>query len=163
MQSIDQSVYVAQGAVIDGDVTIGPDSYVWYNAVIRADINTISIGAGTNIQDNAVVHVAPDHPVTIGNGVTVGHGAIVHGCSVGDNSLVGMGAILLDGVCVGRDCIIGAGALVTQGTQIPDGSVAFGNPAKIRRPASAEEIEANRMNALEYVRLAREQKEHTRD
>ena len=114
-------VFQAAGSVITGDVTIGRDCGVWYNAVIRGDEVDIHIGDRTNIQDNAVVHGDPGNPVWIGSGVTIGHGAIVHGCSIGDNSLIGMGAILLNGARIGRDCIIGAGALVN------------GNPGRIRR------------------------------
>ena len=140
-------VFQAAGSVITGDVTIGRDCGVWYNAVIRGDEVDIHIGDRTNIQDNAVVHGDPGNPVWIGSGVTIGHGAIVHGCSIGDNSLIGMGAILLNGARIGRDCIIGAGALVTQGTEIPDGSVAFGNPARIRGQMSPEAVAENRRNA----------------
>ena len=124
MTAKDGQVFQAAGSVITGDVTIGRDCGVWYNAVIRGDEVDIHIGDRTNIQDNAVVHGDPGNPVHIGSGVTIGHGAIVHGCSIGDNSLIGMGAIILNGARIGRDCIIGAGALVTQGTEIPDGSVA---------------------------------------
>ena len=152
-------VFHAAGSVITGDVTIGRDCGVWYNAVIRGDEVDIHIGDRTNIQDNAVVHGDPGNPVWIGSGVTIGHGAIVHGCSIGDNSLIGMGAILLNGARIGRDCIIGAGALVTQGTEIPDGSVAFGNPARIRGQMSPEAVAENRRNADVYVELARKNRE----
>jgi carbonic anhydrase/acetyltransferase-like protein (isoleucine patch superfamily) len=112
------------------------------------------MGPTPNIHDCAVVHVSTGHPTSIGEGVTIGHGAIVHGCTVGANTLIGMGAIILDDAEIGRDCIIGAGALVTRGTCIPDGSMAFGNPARVIRSLTDEEIEANRANAAEYVRLA---------
>ena len=147
MTAKDGQVFQAAGSVITGDVTIGRDCGVWYNAVIRGDEVDIHIGDRTNIQDNAVVHGDPGNPVHIGSGVTIGHGAIVHGCSIGDNSLIGMGAIILNGARIGRDCIIGAGALVTQGTEIPDGSVAFGNPARIRGQMSPEAVAENRRNA----------------
>ena len=106
--------YVAEGAVIKGNITIGEDSGIWYNATIRGDSNQIAIGSRTNVQDNAVVHVSSGYPVSIGNDVTIGHGAIVHGCTVGSNTLIGMGAIILNGAVIGDNCIIGAGALVTQ-------------------------------------------------
>ena len=159
MTAKDGQVFQAAGSVITGDVTIGRDCGVWYNAVIRGDEADIHIGDRTNIQDNAVVHGDPGNPVHIGSGVTIGHGAIVHGCSIGDNSLIGMGAIILNGARIGRDCIIGAGALVTQGTEIPDGSVAFGNPARIRGQMSPEAVAENRRNADVYVELAQQNRE----
>ena len=154
MPEIHPSVRIAPGAHVMGDATLGPHCSIWYNAVIRADEAPVVIGANTNIQDCAVVHVSTGHPTSIGEGVTVGHGAIVHGCTVGANTLIGMGAIVLDDAEIGRDCIIGAGALVTQGTCIPDGTMAFGNPARVIRGLTDKEIEANRINAQEYVRLA---------
>ena len=154
MPAIEPTAWIAPGAHVLGDVTMGPGCSIWYNAVIRADEAPVTIGANTNVQDCAVIHVSRDCPVTLGEGVTIGHGAIVHGCTVGDNSLVGMGAIVLDGAVIGRDCIVGAGSLVTQGTHIPDGSVAFGSPAKVIRHMRDADIAANQANAAEYVRLA---------
>lgn len=154
MSETHPTVRVAPGAYVLGDATLGPHCSVWYNAVIRADEAPIVIGADTNIQDCAVVHVSTGHPTTIGEGVTVGHGAIVHGCTVGANTLVGMGAIILDDAEIGCDCIIGAGALVTRGTRIPNGTMAYGNPARVIRSLTDEEIKANRTNAAEYVHLA---------
>lgn len=154
--AIDDTVYQASGSVVTGDVTMGEDCGVWHNAVIRGDEDSVTVGARSNIQDNATVHVDPGFPVTIGEGVTVGHNAIVHGCTVGDNTLVGMGAIILDGARIGRDCIIGAGALVTQGTVVPDGTVWMGCPAKQAREMRTEDVEANERNASVYVRLARD-------
>ena len=156
MATIDKTVYEAEGSAIIGDVTIGPDSSVWFNAVLRGDEANIVVGARTSIQDCAVVHTDVDYPVKIGDGVTVGHGAIVHGCEVGDNTIIGMGSIVLNGAKIGKNCIIGAGALVTGGKEIPDGSVAFGNPAKIVREITPEEIEANKLNASRYVDMARD-------
>ena len=153
---IGRDSYIAPSAVVCGEVTLGPQCSVWHGAVIRGDEAPITLGAQTNVQDNAVLHVSAQHPVVLGAGVTVGHGAIVHGCTVGDNTLVGMGSIILDGAVVGSDCIIGAGALVTRGTRIPDGSVAFGSPARVVKPMTEANIAANRQNALEYVRLAGE-------
>lgn len=149
--------YIAKEAVVKGQVEIGAQSSIWYNATVRGDTEPISIGKGTNIQDNAVIHVGRGYPVSIGDGVTIGHSAVVHGCSVGDNTLIGMGAIILNGATIGKNCMIGAGALVTQNMQIPDGSLAFGNPAKIRRPLTEEEIQSNRDNAAKYCVEAAEE------
>ena len=126
---IHPSAFVADNATVRGSVTLGANSSVFFGAVLRGDRAPITIGAGTNIQDNCVVHVDYDHPVTVGENVTVGHGAILHGCTVGDNTLIGMGAIVLNGAKVGSNCLIGAGALVPQNVEIPDGSLAFGSPA----------------------------------
>ena len=149
--------YVAEGAIIKGNVTIGEDSGIWYHATIRGDSNQITIGSRTNIQDNAVVHVSSGYSTTIGNNVTIGHGAIVHGCTVGNDTLIGMGAIILNGAVIGDHCIIGAGALVTQNTKIPDGSLAFGNPAKIIRNLTDAEMQENTNNAQRYVNAAKAQ------
>ena len=154
--SLKGNVWVAEGACVVGNVTIADESSVWYNAVIRGDEARIVIGAGTNIQDNCVVHVDEGHAVRLGDNVTVGHSAIIHGCSIGDNSLVGMGAIIMNDAVIGKNCIIAAGALVTQGTIIPDGSMVMGSPGKIRRTLTEEEIEANLHNADHYVEISRE-------
>lgn len=151
------SFYAATSATVTGDVSIGTDSSVWHGAVVRADSAPITIGARSNVQDNVTIHVDPGFPVHVGDGVSIGHNAIVHGCTVGDNTIVGMGAILLNGARIGRDCVVGAGALVAQGAEIPDGSVAFGSPARVRRSMSSDEIGRNRDNALEYVQLAQEE------
>lgn len=154
--SEERNSFVAPGAVVVGDVSLGSDCSVWYGAVLRGDEAPITVGARTNVQDNAVIHVSAGHPTVLGEGVTVGHGAIVHGCSVGDNTLVGMGSIILDGAQVGRDCIVGAGALVTQNKVIPDGCVVLGSPARVVRRATERDCETNRKNADVYVRHARE-------
>ena len=148
---IDPSVWMAEGSVVLGDVTLGKDVGIWYNAVVRGDAASIVIGDRSNVQDNAVVHVDSGHSTTIGEGVTIGHGAIVHGCTIGDNTVIGMGAIILNGAVVGKNCTIGAGSLVSGGTVIPDNSIAFGNPAKVRREMKPEEIEFNKRNAQVYV------------
>lgn len=148
-----QKLFIAQGAVICGDVTMGNRVSVWYNAVIRGDMAPITIGDDSNVQECAVLHVSENMPLSIGQGVTVGHGAILHSCTIGDNSLIGMGAIVLDGAKIGKNCIVGAGALVTGGTEIPDGSLVIGSPGKVRREMTEAEIEANRKNAEEYVHL----------
>lgn len=156
MPAIEPTAWIAPGAHVSGDVTLGPGCSVWYNAVIRADEGPVTIGANTNVQDCAVIHVSKGCPVTLGEGVTIGHGAIVHGCTVGDNSLVGMGAIVLDGAIIGRDCIVGAGSLVTQGTVVEDGTVVFGSPSRVARRMRDEDVAANRANAAEYVRLSQQ-------
>ena len=124
------SAYIAQGAVVIGDVTLGAESSVWFGAVLRGDINRIEVGKGSNIQDNAVVHLADDFPCLIGDFVTVGHSAILHACTVEDECLIGMGATILDGAVIGAQSIVGAKALVTGGTVIPPGSLVLGSPAK---------------------------------
>lgn len=154
MSQIEPSVYIAPGAVVLGNVTIKENSSVWFHTTIRADRGNIMIGADTNIQDNCVVHIDEGFPVVIGNGVTIGHSAIIHGCKIGDNTVIGMGAIILNGAVIGRNCIVGAGALITQNTIIPDGSLVIGNPGKISRKLTDAEIEQNRANALHYVREA---------
>ncbi len=151
MANIDPSAVMLRGSVVVGDVTLGKDVGIWYNAVLRGDHSTITVGDRTNIQDNCVVHVGLDAPAHIGSGVTIGHAAIIHGCTIGDNTLIGMGAIVMDNAIVGKNCIIGAGALVTQGAVIPDGSMAFGSPAKVYRTLTESEIESNRFNADVYV------------
>lgn len=153
-EQIDASVFIAPGAVVVGNVTVAANASIWFNAVLRGDTEAISIGAGTNIQDGAILHADPGYPARIGAGCTVGHGAIVHGAQVGDNTLIGMGAILLNGVVVGENCVIGAGALLTQGKIFPPGSLILGSPAKISRELKPEEIEANRRSAEGYVQKA---------
>ena len=147
---IHPSAFVAPGAVIRGEVHLAENSSVFYNAVLRGDRAPISIGEGTNIQDNCVVHVEYDLPVTVGKNVTVGHGAILHGCTVGDETLIGMGAIVLNGAQIGKGCLIGAGALVTQNAVIPDGCMAVGSPARVKRPLTPEEMDGLRRSAADY-------------
>ncbi len=148
--------YVADDATVVGNVEIGAEASVWHQAVLRGDVAHIVLGPGSNVQDGAVVHVADDLPAIIGRLVTVGHKAIVHACTIGDEVLVGMGAIILDGARVGARSIIGANATVKQGMEIPPGSLVLGTPAKIVRELSPEEQEEIRMWALRYVRLSRE-------
>ena len=144
-------VYIARGAVVLGDVTLGERSSVWYNAVLRGDINRIEIGHHTNIQDNAVLHLADEFPCIVGNWVTIGHSAIVHACKVDDECLIGMGATILDGAEIGAQSIIGANALVTQFTQIPPGSLVVGSPATVKRQLSPEERATLKNWAQKYV------------
>ena len=155
MRKIDESVFEAEGSRRVGDVVIGKESGVWYNAVIRGLPSQIKIGERTNVQDNVVIHGDPECPVEIGSNVTIGHSAIVHGCTIRDNSLIGMGAIILNKAVIGKNCIIGAGALVTQGCVIPDNSLAFGSPARVIRRLTDEEIEGNRISAQHYVDFAK--------
>ena len=151
---IHETVFIAPGAVVQGDVTIGENSGIWYNAVVRGDRDSIVIGKESNIQDNAVVHLGSGHPVEIGDHVTIGHGAIVHGCKIGDNTMIGMGAILMNGCKIGKNCIIGAGAIITGGKEIPDNSLVVGNPGKILRQVTEAEVEENLKNARLYVEEA---------
>lgn len=153
---IHPDAFIAPGAVIFGDVTIGKDCSIWFHATVRGERAGIRIGEGSNIQDNCVVHVDPGHMAEIGSYVTVGHSAVVHGCKIGDNTLVGMGAILLNGAVVGKNCVIGAGALVTQNTVIPDNSMVLGSPAKVKREVTEQEAAANRENALHYIQEGKE-------
>jgi carbonic anhydrase/acetyltransferase-like protein (isoleucine patch superfamily) len=149
-----QDVYIARGAVVIGDVTIGEHSSIWYNSVLRGDINRIVIGHHTNIQDNAVIHLADEFPCLIGNYVTVGHSAIVHACTVGDECLIGMGATVLDGSVIGDQCLIGANALVTPETRIEAGSLVLGSPAKVVRALTPKEREELKLWAQKYVENA---------
>lgn len=146
-----QGVYVARGATVIGDVTLGDHSSVWCNAVLRGDINRIVVGHHSNVQDNAVLHLADDYGCILGNFVTVGHNAIVHACTVEDEVLVGMGSVILDGAVVGAQSIIGARALVPQGAQIPPGSMVLGVPGKVVRALSTEERAALKGWAEKYV------------
>lgn len=134
-----QGVYLATGAVVVGDVRLGDFSSVWYNAVLRGDINRIVVGHHSNVQDNAVLHLADDFPCLIGHHVTIGHSAVVHACKIGNEVLVGMGAVILDGAVIGEQSLIGAKALVTPGTKIPPGSLVLGAPAKVVRKLTREE------------------------
>lgn len=153
-----ENVFIASGAVVIGEVTLGEESSVWYNSTVRGDDAAITIGSRTNIQDNAVLHVDEGVPLQIGDNSSIGHGAVLHGCRIGDNTLVGMGAIILNGAKIGNDCIIAAGALITQNTEIPDGSLVMGSPGKVKRSLTAEEIRANTENARKYVLHGREHK-----
>jgi len=150
---ISEKAYITKTAVIEGDVTVEENVSIWYGAVLRGDLAPIYVGEGSNVQENCTLHVDRNCPVKIGKGVTIGHGAIIHGCTVGDNSLIGMGAIVLNGAVIGKNCIIGAGALVTGGTQIPDNSLVIGSPGKVKREVTEAEIAANKENAKEYVNL----------
>jgi len=153
--TIHPTAWVMPGATVVGDVTLEEESSVWCGAVLRGDINRIVIGPRSNIQDNAVVHLDTDYPTAVGELVTVGHSAIVHACNIDNEVLVGMGAIVLDGVEIGARSIIGANALVTLGTKIPPGSLVLGSPAKIRRPLSPDEQKDIARWAWSYVETAK--------
>lgn len=155
---VDDSVLQAEGCIITGNTRLEKDSSVWYNAVLRGDEEEIVVGEGSNIQDNCVVHCSEHNPVHIGKYVTVGHGAIIHGCTIGDETLIGMGAIILDGVKIGNNCMVGAGTLVTHNKKIPDGSLVFGNPGKIMRKLTEAEVEEIRVSAYEYIERAKKLK-----
>lgn len=154
-----EKILIAPGAHVLGDVHLGENVGIWYNAVVRGDTNSITIGDNSNVQDNTTVHTDSAYKVHIGKGVTIGHNAIVHGCIVGDNTVIGMGSIILSGAVIGDNCIIGAGSLVTGKMRIPDNSLAFGNPAKVIRAVTPKEIKANQENAAHYVQLMRENAE----
>lgn len=155
MSTIGKNTWVAENATVKGSVAIGEDCSIWFGAVVRSEGTEVVIGDRSNIQDNSVVHTDPGHAVRIGEGVTIGHNATIHGCTIGDNSLVGMEAAVLNGAVIGRDCLIGAGALVPEGMIVPDGSLVVGVPGKVRRALRPEEIEHNKANADHYVEISK--------
>ncbi len=153
--SIDPSVFVASGSHVIGDVTIGKLSSIWFNCVVRGDVNFIKIGEKTNIQDMTLIHESyKKSPTLIGNSVTVGHSAVLHACTIGDFSLIGMGSVVLDEAELGEYVLLGAGSLVTPGTKIPSRSKAFGRPAKVVGTLSEEEIKFLKFSSEHYVRLS---------
>jgi len=143
--------FVAPNAAVIGDVTLQANSSVWFSCVLRGDGDHIEIGAGSNIQDGAVIHVDPGFPTTVGKNVTVGHNAMLHGCTIGDGSLVGINAVVLNGAKVGKGCLIGANALVTEGMEIPDGSMVLGAPAKVKKQLTEEQQLGLMHNADHYI------------
>ena len=147
---LDPSSFVAAGARVIGAVTLGEGASVWYNAVLRADSDAITVGAGSNLQDNVSVHVDAGHPVVIGENVSVGHNAVVHGCTIGDGALIGMGSVVLSGAVIGAGSLIAGGAVVLEGSEIPPGSLVAGVPAKVRRALSDEEQAGLLHNAQIY-------------
>ncbi len=149
------SAWVADSAQVMGDVQLGENASVWFGAVLRGDTEPLVIGEGSNVQDNAVVHADHGFPVTVGRNVTVGHQAILHGCSVGDGSLIGIQAVVLNGAKIGRHCLVGAGALVTEGKEFPDGSMIIGSPARVLRQLTPEQIARLDRSAEHYVENAR--------
>lgn len=150
---MEDRVYVAPGAVVVGDVELARDVNIWYGAVLRGDSGKIKVGEGTNIQDNCVLH----EETTVGKYCTIGHGSIVHGCSVGDGSVIGMGAVVLTGAVLGENCLVGAGAVVTGKTVAPAGSVLLGSPAKVVKELTPEQIQENLKSAEHYIALAKQQ------
>ncbi|HEU4686243.1 MAG TPA: gamma carbonic anhydrase family protein [Nitrospira sp.] len=153
--TIPVSCFVEETSVVIGDVVMGEQCSVWFHAVIRGDVHFIRIGDRTNVQDLCMLHVAHDtHPLLVGSDVTIGHHVVLHGCTINDRVLVGMGSIIMDGAIVGEDSIVGAGALVTEGTVVPPRSLVFGSPAKVRRPVSEAELAWIKESADNYVRYA---------
>ena len=151
---VDDSVKLFKGSHVVGDVTIGENSSVWYNAVIRGDRGPIIIGKNSNVQDNCVIHCSDTLTTALGDYVSVGHGAIIHGCQIGENVIIGMNATILNDAIIGNDSIIGAGSVVTEGKEFPDRSLIIGTPGKLIRELTDEEVEKLKLNALVYVELA---------
>jgi len=149
--TISDDAFVAPSATIIGDVALLPDSSVWFGAVLRGDIETITVGRGSNVQDGTVMHTDPNNPCTLGDYVTVGHMAMLHGCVVGDGSLIGIGATLLNGSSVGKHCIVGAHTLITEGKAFPDGVLIMGTPGKVVRELDVEDFARMRANADRYI------------
>lgn len=145
------SAWVADNAQVIGQVTLAEDSSVWFGVVVRGDVERISVGKGSNIQDNSVLHADAGSPLVIGDNVTVGHQAMLHGCTIGDGSLIGIQAVVLNGAKIGKNCLVGAGALVTEGKEFPDGCMILGSPAKAVKQLSPEQIEALKMSAQHYI------------
>lgn len=152
---IDESCFIAESADIIGDVTIGKNSSVWYNSVLRADGNKMVIGENTNIQDGTIMHIESDLPTIIGNNVTIGHQAIVHACTLKDNVLIGMGAIVLNGAIIEENVLVAAGSVVPPGKRYPSGTLVLGSPAKVVRELTEDEIKSLQESADHYVELAK--------
>jgi carbonic anhydrase/acetyltransferase-like protein (isoleucine patch superfamily) len=145
------SAWVADSAQVIGQVTMAEDSSVWFGTVVRGDTETIHIGSGSNVQDGCVLHADPGKPLKIGDGVSIGHQVMLHGCTIGDGSLIGIQSVVLNGARIGKNCLVGAGALVTEGKEFPDGSMILGSPAKVVRQLTAEQIEGLHNIASHYV------------
>ncbi len=154
---IPKSVFVEDTAVVIGDVVMGEDCSIWFHAVVRGDVNSIRIGDRTNVQDLCMLHVTHDtHPLVIGSDVTIGHHVVLHGCTVKDRVLIGMGAIIMDGAVIGEDCVVGAGALITENTIVPPRSLILGSPAKVKRPVSQKELAWIKESAQNYIKYAQQ-------
>lgn len=149
------SAYVADSAQVMGAVTLSADSSVWFQTVLRGDTERITVGPGSNVQDGSVLHTDVGYPLVIGERVTIGHGVMLHGCTIGDESLIGIGAVVLNGARIGKHCLVGAGSLVTEGKEFPDGSMILGSPAKVVRQLTPEQIEGLRRSAQHYMDNAR--------
>jgi carbonic anhydrase/acetyltransferase-like protein (isoleucine patch superfamily) len=156
--TLHETAWVADNAQVMGHVDLAEDTSVWFGTVIRGDTSTIRIGRGSNIQDNSVLHADEGMPLTIGENVTVGHQVMLHGCTIGDGSLIGIQAVVLNGARIGKNCLVGAGSLVTEGKEFPDGSMILGSPAKAVRQLSPEQIEGLKMSAKHYIDNARRYK-----
>ena len=152
--TLGEGVFVAESADVIGSVNLGDRVSIWFNAVVRGDTDTINIGAGTNVQDTAVIHTDPGIQVEIGCNVTIGHCAMVHGCTIGDNTLIGINAVILNGANIGKNCLIGANALVPEGMEIPDNSMVLGTPAKIVRELDEKTITVLKGSAASYIEKA---------
>ncbi len=153
--TLDPTAWVAESAQVIGAVSLGVDASVWFGAVLRGDTEMLTIGRGSNVQDGSVLHADPGRPATVGEGVTIGHLVMLHGCTIGDNSLVGIGSVILNGARIGRNCLVGARALVTEGKSFADGSLIVGAPAVAVRTLTDEQIEGLRQSAQHYVENAR--------
>ncbi|MDR8071895.1 gamma carbonic anhydrase family protein [Burkholderia cenocepacia] len=153
---VDETAYVAEGATLIGRARVGADSSIWTGAVVRADNDVVLIGPKSNVQEGAVLHADPGFPLVIGEGVTVGHQAMLHGCTIGDGCLIGIQAVVLNGASIGKDSLVGAGALVTERKNFPEKVLILGAPAKVARSLSDEEVEALRITARGYVTRANE-------
>lgn len=148
---VDPTAWVADSAQVMGNVTLAADANIWFGVVIRGDNEPITIGEGSNIQDASVLHSDLGKPLTVGKRVTVGHGVMLHGCTVGDESLIGIGAVVLNGAVIGKNCLVGAGSLVTEGKVFPDGSMIMGSPARVVRQLSPEQMDGLRLSAQHYI------------
>jgi len=153
-----EGAWVADSAQVMGKVVLAEDASVWFGAILRGDNETLRVGRGSNVQDGAVMHSDPGYPLTLGENVTVGHQAMLHGCTIGDGSLIGIQAVVLNGAKIGKHCLVGAGALVTEGKEFPDGSLIVGSPAKVVRQLTPEQMEGLKRSAEHYVENARRYK-----
>ena len=151
LKTVDDNFWIAPNASIIGDVNLERDASIWFNAILRADNEPITIGEGSNVQDGAIIHTDPGYACNIGKKVTVGHMAMLHGCSIGDGSLIGIGSVVLNGAKIGRNCIIGSKALVTEGMEVPDGSMVLGIPGKIKKTLTEEEQSVVPLGAEHYI------------
>lgn len=157
---IDESAYVAESASVIGKVVLGAQVSIWFGATLRGDNETLTIGAQSNLQEGCVVHSDNGYPLTVGTGVTVGHQAMLHGCTVGDGSLIGIQAVILNGAKIGKNSLVGAGALVTEGKEFPDNSLIIGSPAKAVRTLTEEQIAGLKASAANYAERAAYFKQH---
>ena len=151
LKTVDDNFWIAPNASVIGDVNLERDASIWFNAILRADNEPITIGEGSNVQDGAIIHTDPGNACNIGKKVTVGHMAMLHGCSIGDGSLIGIGSVVLNGAKIGRNCIIGSKALVTEGMEVPDGSMVLGIPGKIKKTLTEEEQSVVPLGAEHYI------------